>query len=192
MAKQMTDTLFSDQKKEYNEPTTKSGYSLSLVVSALQKTIRRGMEIEAGYFALELIESGYINYLMNRLVVIAHEDVGDQKIELHAMLLRDYIFNYKKEKKKTPDSNIVTRLILDMCRAEKDREGDDFKVFVEEKRREGWKPKIEEYMADFHTSEGKARNPGMTKEAKVKLWKEELTKVNKEKPGNKYKGWKTW
>lgn len=179
-------------KKDYKpyRPKTKNGYSLSLCVSALQKCIRRGLEKEAGYFAIELIESGYINYLCQRLVIISGEDLGDSQICIHALTLQQFVSNFKKEKKRNPDVNIIMRLILDMCRAVKDREADDFKIYTEEERRKGWKPEITEWMEDFHTEEGKLRNPNLTKEEKVLLWKTVLTKVNKEKEGNKYKN--TW
>jgi len=42
--------------------TTKRGYDLYEVASALQKAIRRNETAIAGYFALELLESGYHNY----------------------------------------------------------------------------------------------------------------------------------
>ena len=56
------------------EMTTKRKYLLAEVVSALQKTIRRGDARLATYFALEMIESGYYKYLWRRLFVISAED----------------------------------------------------------------------------------------------------------------------
>ena len=55
---------------------TKNEYELDEVVSVLQKSIRRGLEEESLYWALELSESGYGQYLWRRLCVIASEDIG--------------------------------------------------------------------------------------------------------------------
>jgi replication-associated recombination protein RarA len=57
-----------------HERTTTRGYALGDVVSALQKTIRRGDERLAGYFAMELFESGFEAYAWRRLLVISAED----------------------------------------------------------------------------------------------------------------------
>ena len=55
---------------------TKNGYNLDEVVSALQKSIRRGMEEESLYWANELAVSGYGQYLWRRLGVTVSEDIG--------------------------------------------------------------------------------------------------------------------
>lgn len=172
---------------------TKAGIPTDICVSGLQKCIRRGMEVEAGYFASELYEIGWVAYLLMRLVTIAHEDVGDPTICIHALQMYTALHLYNKEKKKWPDKNIVMRLVLDMCRCVKDREGDDFKVYVEELQRKGWMPNFGEYMVDIHTKLGRERIGNIPHEEEVKLWKTELTKVNEEKPGNKYKDlWTRW
>ena len=55
---------------------TRRGFALDEVVSALQKAIRRGQEEDAVYWALELADSGYAQYVFRRLLVITSEDVG--------------------------------------------------------------------------------------------------------------------
>lgn len=45
-------------------------------LSALQKEIRRGNEEEALYWAFELIERNCFTQCVNRLRVIAYEDIG--------------------------------------------------------------------------------------------------------------------
>ena len=57
-------------------PPTKDGHDLHEVLSALQKSIRRGLEEQALYWASELDLSGYSQHLWNRLRIIASEDVG--------------------------------------------------------------------------------------------------------------------
>src|SRR5512146_2559488 len=54
--------------------TTTRGYVLLEVASALQKAIRRSDVRLAGYWAIELFESGYREYLWRRLLTISAED----------------------------------------------------------------------------------------------------------------------
>lgn len=54
--------------------STVRGYSLLEVASALQKAIRRADARLAGYWAIELFESGYQQYLWRRLLTISAED----------------------------------------------------------------------------------------------------------------------
>ncbi|MEW6171347.1 MAG: hypothetical protein AB1472_07325, partial [Candidatus Omnitrophota bacterium] len=54
--------------------STKRGYDFYEVSSAMQKAIRRGDPDVAGYFAVELFESNYSNYLWERLLIISAED----------------------------------------------------------------------------------------------------------------------
>ncbi len=53
---------------------TVRGYDLGEVVSAMQKAIRRGDARLAGYWAIELFESGYHGYAWRRLLTISAED----------------------------------------------------------------------------------------------------------------------
>src|SRR4051794_35785234 len=56
--------------------TTPHGHQCGEVTSAMQKSIRRGMERDALYFAAELELAGFGNYVWKRLRIIASEDVG--------------------------------------------------------------------------------------------------------------------
>ena len=57
-------------------PPTRRGFAFDQAASALQKSVRRGQEEDAVYFALELSDSGYTAYVWRRLLVITSEDVG--------------------------------------------------------------------------------------------------------------------
>ena len=54
--------------------TTKGGYDFYEVSSAMQKAIRRADIAVAGFFALELWESGFRDYVWKRLFTISAED----------------------------------------------------------------------------------------------------------------------
>lgn len=53
---------------------TVRGHALLDVASALQKAVRRGDARLAGYWAIELFESGYREYLWRRLLTVSAED----------------------------------------------------------------------------------------------------------------------
>ena len=55
------------QKSRGFELKTKNGYRLDEVVSALQKSIRRGQEERALYWSYEIIHGGYIGYFWRRI-----------------------------------------------------------------------------------------------------------------------------
>jgi hypothetical protein len=57
-------------------PPTWRGYRLDEVTSSLQKSIRRGLEDDALFWAIELDHSGYGEYCWSRLFVVTSEDVG--------------------------------------------------------------------------------------------------------------------
>jgi len=61
-----------DKKNDWQ--VTKRGYNFYLVLSALQKAIRRGDARLACYWAAELYESGFGPAVWNRLLVISAED----------------------------------------------------------------------------------------------------------------------
>ena len=58
------------------ELKTKNGYDFFECSSAMQKSIRRGIEDEAIFWAVELFESNYAEYIWKRLRIISSEDVG--------------------------------------------------------------------------------------------------------------------
>jgi hypothetical protein len=62
------------QRPRTEAPPTIRGYRQDEVVGALQKTIRRGLEDDALYWAVELHESGWGEHCWSRLFVIVCED----------------------------------------------------------------------------------------------------------------------
>ena len=67
--------VFTASGYRYDETISASGYRYDETISALQKTIRRGDEVSAMYWAIEL-EGEFHNELWSRLEVISHEDIG--------------------------------------------------------------------------------------------------------------------
>jgi replication-associated recombination protein RarA len=152
---------------------TKRGYSLSEVVSALQKGIRRADLRLAGYWAIELHESGFTRYLWRRLLVTSAEDcwgILTQEVESLARCWEE------AHKKRAGAGRIfIAKAIILLCEAKKSREADHLtnlnydRLAVPEEEllkdleaaRDG-KEEIPDYAFDCHTRVGKMK--GMTKE----------------------------
>ena len=135
---------------------TNNGHRLDSVVSALQKSIRRGLEERSLYFMRELIDSGYSKYFWRRMSVISTEDIGLS--DTHAAVLINNLaqmnerLNYKKG---LVDTFCPTMAVLYLSRATKSREVDYAADWIEIERKEGIKLEPDEIENDFHTSVGK-------------------------------------
>src|SRR3990172_63220 len=103
---------------------TAGGYSFSEVTSAMQKSIRRGLEEDAMYWAAEL-ETKFPDYLWKRLQIISVEDIGiaDPQVVLYVAEMRRLYQELKKEYDKEPKKKsrsfrmVLANAILAMCRA---------------------------------------------------------------------------
>ena len=146
---------------------TGSGYPFDEVASALQKSIRRGLEEEAMYWAVEL-EVRHPDYLWKRLQIISVEDIGiaDPQAVLYVAEMRRLYQELKKEYDKEPKKKsrsfrmALANAILSMCRAEKSRIGDEFQIVIYGRREAGWKLDVPDYALDMHTSRGRGMKRG--------------------------------
>ena len=156
----------------YYQTTTVRGYKLSEAASALQKAIRRGDARLAGYFAVEMFESGYAAYVWRRLLTISAEDVwglitqevfalySAWKVATKGDAKKGRIFVAKAtillcQARKCRDADHLTNLVYDVDNV--DHEAID--AMLAEVRRETLE--VPEYAYDVHTSKG--RRAGKTK-----------------------------
>lgn len=157
------------------EMRTKRGYAFAEVSSAMQKAIRRADARLAGFWAIELFESGYYNYVWKRLFTISAEDCGGiitQEIDsLHKGFC---LVNDKSDK--TKGRIFIVKAVLILCEQPKSRDSDHLTNLiydrqsgisdeqllaeVEATRAEPYVP-IPEYAFDVHTKAG--RVAGKTK-----------------------------
>jgi len=104
---------------------TKKGYDFFEVSSAMQKCIRRGLEQEALFWAVELYDSGFSEYAWKRLRIMSSEDVGLAEPMMPANIWALYrMFQEqakKKEDKNEPQRLFLTHAVLLLCRARKSR-----------------------------------------------------------------------
>jgi len=141
---------------------TWKGYELDEVVSALQKSIRRGDEEGAMWWAMELIPR-FETYLWTRLLVIVHEDIGIANPELLTQLsiLKEQFLLFREQGRDGSARLVLANTILLMCRSPKSRIADEFQRVMAQRYVDGPNLDIPDYALDKHTKSGKRRGRGM-------------------------------
>lgn len=166
---------------------TVNGYDFYEVASALQKSIRRADAKVAGFFALELWHSRYVDYLWKRLFVISAEDcygIITQEIE---SLFKAYCF--VNEKATEPKGRIfVSKAVLLLCDCRKSRDADHLQNLVYDRKDcdvEKWLEDVRRnpipvpaYTYDVHTRLGKSRG-----KTKADFFREELEALRPREKG---------
>jgi len=107
------------------KPNTNKGHSLFEVASALQKSIRRGNEDEAMYWAVELFESKYDAFLWKRLRIISSEDIGLANVfvsqQIYSLWMMYQEQKKTKDEKNRPERLFLTHAVFLLCRSTKSR-----------------------------------------------------------------------
>ncbi|MQY57401.1 hypothetical protein GH140_04315, partial [bacterium] len=141
---------------------TQGDYNLDEVVSALQKSIRRGLEIEAMYWSMELLPR-FERYLWRRLKIICSEDVGIANPQ--AIILVQVLSDQYFELRKRGDMGCLLMLsnaILTLCRSKKTRVADHAICHIIQVREQGiLRLEIPDYALDIHTRRGKNLKRGL-------------------------------
>lgn len=148
---------------QFGHLVTPGGYLNGEVTSAMQKSIRRGMEEEALFWATELDVAGYGAYVFKRLRIIASEDIGlaDPNLCVQVRVLYE---NWLEQRKKKEDRSFAERLFLVhavlLCvRAKKSRLVDTALIAMYESERP--QRKIPDFALDMHTLKGRASGRGV-------------------------------
>lgn len=155
--------------RPWNAQTT-HGYALDEVVSALQKTIRRGLVDEAMFWAHELNQSGYGAYAWRRLMVIASEDIGIA--DDHAPVLVNALYQMSAELHKAGfgtaaekatrpwNEESILHAAWYLARASKNRELVDAACTMTLRMSRGKLLEIPDAALDSHTARGRAQGRG--------------------------------
>lgn len=165
---------------------TKRGYQFSEVSSAMQKAIRRSDAKLAGYWALELWESGFGKYCWKRLLTVSAEDCwGILTAEVKALHDAYLVVNEGLPAKRHRGRIFISKAVILLCQAKKSRDADHLQNFVYdgmegldpdglagELRESGDYVPIPGYAYDCHTREGRKR--GKTKKDFFKAEQEAL------------------
>ena len=140
----------------WSKITTRNGYAGDEVISALQKSIRRGLEEQACMFAYEMyISSPQLEEkLWRRLLTISVEDIGMGNPMAAIMVNNLYQkqFDYADGDKPM----YFIHAIRYLCSSEKDRSSDLLKNICIKSFAMGKFPEIPDYALDKHTQRGQA------------------------------------
>jgi replication-associated recombination protein RarA len=154
-----------------------NGLGAMACVSAMQKSIRRGLEREAMEFACELIHTskGFHSMVCKRLEIISHEDIDTQSqphiVPFVATCVEQAMRWYTPEKIGA-SRMVIGNAIRMMCRAKKSREGDHFGIAVGFRSQlDGYKPELPDWAFDHHTLKGKQMGRGL------EFFRKEATKL---------------
>lgn len=165
-------------KEAFQHPTTQKGYKLMLCSSAFQKSIRLGDEEEAMFWAVEMFDSGFHEYVWKRLKIISSEDIGLAYPALPSIiqaLYQSHVEQLKKrDEKNRPERLFLTQAVIMLCRCPKSRLVDWALLYYWGKHSTENRP-IPDYAFDKHTSEGRKKGRG------VKHFYEEGSRLNNHK-----------
>ena len=146
---------------EYYDPwaytKTKHGISADLVISALQKCIRRADEYTAMRMAYELYVTSpfHEDKMWTRLMVIAVEDIGFG--DPNALVIVKTLNDLRKEYPYGDGDRSIFFLyaIRYLCRCKKERSTDNIKNIIMKENAKGFVHEIQEWTIDMHTNKGR-------------------------------------
>lgn len=132
---------------------TRKDYDFYECASALQKSVRRGIEKDALFFGMELYASGYSKYLWKRIFIMVSEDIGLANPDL-AQRVQALYANWQiiAEKNVNDGTLPIIHAIVELCRSKKSRMLDHAKVWA---LFSNYRPDVPDYALDTHTRRGK-------------------------------------
>jgi replication-associated recombination protein RarA len=149
---------------KFADRLTPGGHLCGEVASALQKSIRRGEERDALYWATELELAGFGAYVWKRLRIIASEDVGiaDSNVAVQVRALYDDWLDLKRKSGEGYEGFHRVKLlhaVVILARAPKSRALDHALMWLYA----GERPKqpIPDYALDWHTKRGRQMGRGV-------------------------------
>lgn len=170
-------------KDEYRFET-KHGYPLDEVASALQKSIRRGQEREACFWAYILIDDGKWRYMWRRLAVMASEDIGNADpmaaVMVHSLAELSKLSTNNWASGKRPEGVHEMQAVQYLARAKKNRSADDAVVVMGRRIKDGERLEVPEHAIDGHTARG--RSNGIKKMEHFRVEGRRLANVSGDNP----------
>ena len=147
----------------WQQVKTYHGLKADLVISALQKEIRRGNSENAALLAYEMASTSPAleDYLWQRLMIISVEDVGfgapQAPVVINSMVQMLARFDRSVAERKL----FAVHATRFLCGCQKDRSSDEMvNYFMYATAHEGLRPEIPDYAIDMHTKDGKAAGRG--------------------------------
>jgi replication-associated recombination protein RarA len=147
------------------EMKTINGFDYYEAMSAFQKGIRRCDEDETVFWGIELYDSNYIGHLWNRILIIAHEDIGLAEPNFTAKVIafkqaHDYLEKHRP--KKVSKKLVMLQTFIELARAKKSRYVDlSYSVYWSLHSERAKTRKVPDYAFDMHTKRGKMLRRGL-------------------------------
>ncbi|MFC1997455.1 hypothetical protein ACFLXI_07605 [Chloroflexota bacterium] len=142
----------------WRKVTSRNGIQGDLLISALQKSIRRGLSEEAVTFAYEMYITSphFEDKLWRRLQAISVEDVGFG--DLSAPVLINSLNQIRQNFPYTDGDRPIffVHAIRYLAAAKKDRTSDNLKNIVITEFEYGRQPVIPDFALDMHTEKGRS------------------------------------
>ncbi len=148
-------------------PPTRNGLPSMAVLSAMQKCIRRGLELDAMRFAVELHQTSkpFATMVTNRLEIISHEDIDTMTAPWIVPYVRaacEQARAWYDPKKLGKSRMAIGNCIRMMARAPKSRQGDHFHIVAGlQALLEEYVPEVPDWAYDQHTMKGKRLGRGL-------------------------------
>lgn len=135
------------------------GYEFDEVASSFQKSLRRGLEYDAAFWAFILHESGYYRYVWKRLAVVAAEDIGNGTPEasqlVHALQQNYQACITSVNRGKNDSLVFIYQAVMFLCRAKKSREADSLANLIRTRYEQGERLEVKDFALDMHTKRGR-------------------------------------
>jgi hypothetical protein len=168
-------------------PLLPDGTEYDVAVSALIKTVRRGHELDALYWAAQL-SARYPWKTWRVLEVFAAEDVGPANTNALPVVVAGRIAweHHVKESRGRPPLVLLASVVLTLARSPKSREADDLAETMKHLIEQGWAAQVPDVALDLHTHEGRERMPP---EDRLRHWLDEASAIE---PDTGTKDWALW
>lgn len=146
----------------YEDVVTKSGLTGDVVISALQKFIRRGMVMEAAQAAYELFLEGeeLAEYGWKRLLVISVEDIGMGNPNAPCVVKHLYDMSHELGYDSPDYPLLLVHGVRFLCSCQKERGSSNLAGLVKRRILMGCRLECPDYVYDMHTEEGQKRGRG--------------------------------
>ncbi len=143
--------------------TTYHGYKADLIISALQKEIRRGHSENAALLAYEMIltSPAMEDFMWQRLMVISVEDVGFGEPTAPVLINSLYQMIATFDRAVGERRLFAIHAVRYLCSCQKDRSSDEMiNWMIDGVERGELRPFIPDYAIDMHTADGQAKGRG--------------------------------
>ncbi|MGH2343655.1 MAG: AAA family ATPase [Chloroflexota bacterium] len=148
----------------WEQVKTRHGFPADLVISALQKEMRRGNTENAAMLAYEMMTSSaeMEEKLWSRLTVICVEDTGFGDVSAPILINNLYHMHHRFTREEGDRYVFAIHAVRYLCTRQKDRSSDEMLNWIRRQvETKGAVPTIPDYAYDMHTGEGKRMGKGL-------------------------------